>query len=219
MSRSFLPVFAAITTVLAVPDATIAQDTVAPSEDAAERIIRQVIERTLEAAAEEIRGDTWGDPAEPWDDPDATDGYEAWPGDATLETRRQLDRLYAQHDRKLAKLEAQLDRKLRKAEREYARETRREHRPRKIEKTPRQIRRESRSGLRQIRGQGRRGKPPVRRQARPTPKPAIHRLTARRKSPPHPDLLPRGEKGKKCGLDGRATLGRKALALRARGFG
>ena len=134
MSRSFLPVFAAITIVLAVPDATIAQDTVAPSEDAAERIIRQVIERTLEAAAEEIRGDTWGDPAEPWDDPDATDGYEAWPGDATLETRRQLDRRYAQHDRKLAKLEAQLDRKLRKAEREYARETRWEHRPWKIEK-------------------------------------------------------------------------------------
>ena len=111
-----------------------AQDTVAPADDAAERIFREVIERTLEAAAEEIRGDTSGNPDETWDDPDATYDYETWPSEDSLETQREFDRLYTRHDRKLAKIEEQLDRWLRKAERKYARETRREHRPWKVEK-------------------------------------------------------------------------------------
>ena len=134
MSRSLVSYFEAITIALAGTGGANTQDAVASADNAAERNFRAVIERTLEAAAEEMRGDTWGDPAEPWDDPDATDDYEAWPTDATLETRRELGRLYDRYDRRLAKLEAQLDRRLRKAERTFAHETRRQHRPWKIEK-------------------------------------------------------------------------------------
>lgn len=132
MSRSFSSYFAAVAIVLASalagPGAAIAQNTVYPSEDTAESVFLDVIERTLDAAADEIRRGRWGDPD------DSSGDYEAWPTDEDLETQRKLDRLYARHDRTIAKLEKQLDRRLRKAEKNFAHGPRRGHGPWKADK-------------------------------------------------------------------------------------
>ena len=143
MSRSFVAILAAIAIftagALSGSGAAKAQDYGAPGDDLAETIFRDIIDRTLEAAAEEIRRSTWGDPAETWpdtwDNPDAADDeYRAWPADASPDTLHRLDKLYARHDRRIAKLEAELDRELRKVERRYQHSIEGEYRPRKIEK-------------------------------------------------------------------------------------
>ena len=130
MSRSLMPHFLAIalfvTGGLATPSIASIEDAGLASEDLLDGILRDVIDRTLDAAREEVRRNTWVDPADP------ADAYQPVPADASAETRRELDQLYAEHDREIAKLEAELDHKLGKAESEFEREAAKEDETKKI---------------------------------------------------------------------------------------
>jgi hypothetical protein len=126
MSRSLVPILAALSFVFSTGQfrPALALETAASNETLAETIFRDIIDRTLEAAVEEIRGGASDD----------LDEYETWSEDASPEALDRLDRLNARHDRRLAKLDRELERDLRKAERDFARHTDHHHGPRKSEK-------------------------------------------------------------------------------------
>jgi len=101
------------------------------SEDYVEGIIRDVIDRTIDAARDEVRRNTGIDPLERGYDPSRK--YSPAPANASDETHRELQQLNAKHDRKIAKLEDELRRKLDKAEAEFEREAAKEDKPEKVE--------------------------------------------------------------------------------------
>ena len=94
-------------------------------------IIQDVIDRAVDAARQEVRRNTGGDPLQRGYD--RSRSYQPVRGDASEETRRELQKLNQEHDRKIAKLEAELARKLRKAEDEFRREAAKEDKAGKIE--------------------------------------------------------------------------------------
>ncbi len=101
------------------------------SEDYVEGIIRDVIDRTIDAARDEVRRNTGIDPLERGYDPSRK--YRPAPANASRETHRELRQLNAEHDRKIAKLEDELRRKLDKAEAEFEREAAKEDKPEKVD--------------------------------------------------------------------------------------
>lgn len=101
------------------------------SEDYVEGIIRDIIDRTVDAARDEVRRNTGIDPLERGYDPSRR--HRAAPANASDETHRELRHLNAEHDREIAKLEEELRRKLDKAEAEFAREAAKEDKPGKVE--------------------------------------------------------------------------------------
>ena len=107
-----------------------AQDAIS-SEDYVEGIIRDVIDRTVDAARDEVRRNTGIDPLERGYDPSRK--YRPAPANASEETRRELRQLNEEHDRKIAKLEEELRRKVKKAEDEFQRESEKEDKAEKID--------------------------------------------------------------------------------------
>ena len=101
------------------------------SQDLIDGIIQDVINRTVDAARQEVRRNTGIDPLQRGYDPSRS--YEPAPTDASEETRRELQKLNEEHDRKIAKLEEELQRKLRKTEDEFQREAAKEDKAEKIE--------------------------------------------------------------------------------------
>ena len=101
------------------------------SEDYVEGIIRDVIDRTIDAARDEVRRNTGIDPLKRGYDPSR--GYRPAPANASDETRRELRKLNAEHDREIAKLEEELRRKLDKAEAEFEREAAKEDKSGNVE--------------------------------------------------------------------------------------
>ena len=101
------------------------------SEDYVEGIIRDVIDRTIDAACDEVRRNTGIDPLERGYDPSRK--YRPAPANASEETRRELRQLNEEHDRKIAKLEEELRRKVKKAEDEFQRESEKEDKAEKID--------------------------------------------------------------------------------------
>lgn len=104
------------------------------AQSAAERlvddIIVDVIDRTAEAAREEVRRKTGINPLDRgYSD---KDDYLPAPSDLGDESVDELRRLDSEYDRKVAKLEDELKRKLNKAEREFRREAGKEDKPEKI---------------------------------------------------------------------------------------
>ncbi len=125
-----IPVIAfAIALVLGIFGASAQQPT--SSQQLIDGIIQDVIDRTVDAARQEVRRNTGIDPLQRGYD--ASRNYEPAPADASDETRRELQKLNEEHDRKIAKLEDELQRKLRKAEDEFQREAAKEDKVEKIE--------------------------------------------------------------------------------------
>ena len=125
-----IPVIAfAIALVLGVSGASAQQPSA--SQELIDGIIQDVIDRTVDAARQEVRRNTGIDPLKRGYD--ASKKYEPAPADASEETRRELQKLNEEHDRKIAKLEGELQRKLRKAEDEFQREAAKEDKAEKIE--------------------------------------------------------------------------------------
>lgn len=100
------------------------------SQGLLEGILQDVIDRTLEAAREEVRINTGIDPLRRGYDPRRR--YRPAPTDTSVEARRELRQLTAEHDRKIAKLEEELHRKLDKAEVEFERDAAKEDDPEKL---------------------------------------------------------------------------------------
>lgn len=100
------------------------------SQELIDEIIRDVIDRTVDAARQEVRRNTGIDPLQRGYDPSRS--YQPAPTDASEETRRELQQLNGEHDRKIAKLEEELERKLRKAKDEFQREAAKEDKAEKI---------------------------------------------------------------------------------------
>ncbi len=124
-----IPVIAfAIAVVLGVSGAFARQPS--SSQELIDGIIQDVINRTVDAARQEVRRNTGIDPLQRGYDPSRS--YEPAPTDASEETRRELQKLNEEHDRKIAKLEGELQRKLRKAEDEFQREAAKEDKAEKI---------------------------------------------------------------------------------------
>ncbi len=94
-------------------------------------IIQDVIDRSVDAACQEVRRNTGIDSLQRGYD--RSRSYQPVRSDASEETKRELQKLNAEHDRKIAKLEAELRRKLRKAEDEFRREAAKEDKAEKIE--------------------------------------------------------------------------------------
>ncbi len=115
---NLIPVVAAITLALGISIASAQQSS--SSQALIDGIIEDVINRTIEAAQQEVRRNTGIDPLRRGYDPARS--YEPAPANASEETRRELRKLNEEHDRKIAKLEEELQRKLRKAEEEFQRE-------------------------------------------------------------------------------------------------
>ncbi|MCZ6742038.1 MAG: hypothetical protein O7D27_07750 [Alphaproteobacteria bacterium] len=101
-------------------------------QDLVDDIVRDVIDRTVEAARRAVLRNTGIDPLER--------GYHSGrrysraPSNASSETRRELRKLNQEHDRKIAKLEQELQRTLRKARAEFRREAAKEDKRGKIRK-------------------------------------------------------------------------------------
>ncbi len=124
-----IPVIAfAIAVVLGVSGASAQQPS--SSQELIDGIIQDVINRTVDAAHQEVRRNTGIDPLRRGYDPSRS--YQPAPTDASGETRRELQKLNEEHDRKIAKLEEELHRKLDKAEAESEREAAKEDKPEKI---------------------------------------------------------------------------------------
>ena len=100
------------------------------SQELIDGIIQDVINRTVDAARQEVRRNTGIDPLQRGYD--RSRKYQPAPTDASEETRRELHQLNGEHDRKIAKLEEELERKLRKAEDEFQREAAKEDKAEKI---------------------------------------------------------------------------------------
>ena len=107
-----------------------AQDAIS-SEDYVEGIIRDVIDRTVEAARDEVRRNTGIDPLKRGYDPSRR--HRRAPANASDETHRELRQLNTEHDRKMVKLEEELRRKLDKAEAAFDREAAKEDKREKVE--------------------------------------------------------------------------------------
>ena len=124
-----IPVFAfAIAVVLGVSGASAQQPS--SSQELIDGIIQDVINRTVDAARQEVRRNTGIDPLQRGYDPSRS--YEPVPTHASEENRRELQKLNEEHDRKIAKLEKELQRKLRKSEDEIQREAAKEDKVEKI---------------------------------------------------------------------------------------
>ncbi len=100
-------------------------------QDLIDGIIKDVIDRTVDTARQEVRRNTGNDPLKRGYDPSRR--YKPTPAGASQETRRELRQLNEEHDRKIAKLEEELGRKLNKAENEFQREAAKEDKADKIE--------------------------------------------------------------------------------------
>ena len=125
-----IPVIAfAIAVVLGVSGASAQQPS--SSQELIDGIIQDVINRTVDAARQEVRRNTGIDPLQRGYDPSRS--YGPAPNDASEETRRELQKLNEEHDREIAKLEEELQRKLRTADDEFQREAAKEDKAEKIE--------------------------------------------------------------------------------------
>jgi hypothetical protein len=93
-------------------------------------IIADVIDRTIDAAREEVRRNTGIDPLERGYD--RSRKYEPIRGDASDEARRELMKLNEEHDRKVVQLEEELQRKLEKERSDFRREAAKEDKSEKI---------------------------------------------------------------------------------------
>ena len=116
---------------LALSTSTSSAQQLSSSQDLVEGIIEDVINRTVEAAREEVRRNTGIDPLQRGYDPSRS--YEPAPSNASEETRRELQKLNEEHDRKIVKLEDELHQKLDKAQAEFEREAAKEDKREKIE--------------------------------------------------------------------------------------
>ena len=125
-----IPVIALAFTVLLGVSGAAAQ---APgsAQELIDGIIQDVINRTVDAAHQEVRRNTGIDPLQRGYN--RSRSYEPAPTDASEQTRRELQKLNQEHDRKIAKLEEELQRKLRKVEDEFQREAAKEDKAEKIE--------------------------------------------------------------------------------------
>ncbi len=101
-------------------------------------IIRDVVDRTLDAARNEVHRATGGDKARQNQPPPGRYGHA--PSGVNEETRRELRKPNDEHARKIAKLERELERKLEKAKREFRREAARENKRDKIRKKRKKLR-------------------------------------------------------------------------------
>ena len=119
----------AIAMVLGISGASAQQPS--SSQELIDGIIQDVINRTVEAARDEVRRNTGIDPLQRGYHPSRS--YKPVPAGASKETRRELRKLNEEHDRKIAKLEKELQRKLTKAEDEFQREAAKEDKAEKIE--------------------------------------------------------------------------------------
>ena len=125
-----VPVIAfAVAVVLGVSGASAQQPS--SSQELIDGIIQDVINRTVDAARQEVRRNTGIDPLQRGYN--RSRSYEPAPTDASEQTRRELQKLNQEHDRKIAKLEEELQRKLRKVEDEFQREAAKEDKAEKIE--------------------------------------------------------------------------------------
>ncbi len=118
----------AIAMVLGISGASAQQPS--SSQELIDGIIQDVINRTVEAARDEVRRNTGIDPLQRGYHPSRS--YKPVPAGASKETRRELRKLNEEHDRKIAKLEKELQRKLTKAEDEFQREAAKEGKAEKI---------------------------------------------------------------------------------------
>ena len=127
-------IFAVVLVLTAATGATSvsAQQPTTTSPDPLAGIIQDVIGLAIEAASEEVRRNTGIDPLQRGYDRQRNSGPA--PTNATQETRRELRKLNAKHDRRIAKLEEELRRKLDKAEAEFEREAAKDGKPKKIGK-------------------------------------------------------------------------------------
>ncbi len=119
----------AIAVVLGVSGASAQQPS--SSQELIDGIIQDVINRTVDAARQEVRRNTGIDPLQRGYN--RSRSYQPAPTDASEQTRRELQKLNQEHDRKIAKLEEELQRKLRKVEDEFQREAVKEDKAEKIE--------------------------------------------------------------------------------------
>ena len=101
------------------------------SQELIDGIIQDAIDRSVDATRQEVGRNTSIDPLQRGYDPSRS--YEPAAGDASEETRRELQKLNQEHGRKIAKLKDELRRKLKKAEDEFQREIGREDKAGKIE--------------------------------------------------------------------------------------
>jgi hypothetical protein len=106
------------------------------AQSAGERLvddfINDAIDRTAEAAREEVRRKTGIDPLDRgYGD---RDDYRPAPTDLRKESVDELRRLDSEYDRKVVKLEDELEQELNKVEREFRREAGKEDKPEKIQK-------------------------------------------------------------------------------------
>ena len=114
-----------------------AQRSRSPAQDLVDDIVRDVIDRTVEAARRAVLRNTGIDPLERGYD--SRRRYSRAPSNTSAETRRELRKLNQEHDRKIAKLEQELQRKLRKARAEFRREAAKEDKRGKIRKKRRKL--------------------------------------------------------------------------------
>ncbi len=125
-----IPVIAlAVALVLDVSGASAQQPS--SSQELVDRIIQDVINRTVETAREEVRRNTGIDPLQRGYDPSRS--YEPAPTGASEETTRELRQLNQEHDQKIVGLEEELQRKLKQAEDEFQRDAAKEDKADKIE--------------------------------------------------------------------------------------
>lgn len=111
-----------------------------PGSQAAElvdQIIHDIVLRTSEAAAEEVRRHTGIDPTIQGYRTDRE--YSATPDGLSGEDRKELQQLAAEHNRKIRNLQEELDRKLQKAQDEFEREARKERKAGNLEKKKRKL--------------------------------------------------------------------------------
>ncbi|PHQ15639.1 hypothetical protein [Marinobacter profundi] len=101
-----------------------------PGERLADEIVGDIIDRTADAARDEVRRQIGIDPLERGYG-DHERSHRA-PSRLSDETRRELYALDEEHDRKISQLERELEQKLNKAEAEFRREAAREDKPEKI---------------------------------------------------------------------------------------
>lgn len=115
---------------VAAQSATRAQSSTGNAQEVVDIIIEEVIDRTVEAARDEVRRNTGVDPLKRGYDPRRT--YEPVHAGVSAETRRELQQLNEEHDRTITQLETELQNKLDKAEAEFLREAEKEDKPEKV---------------------------------------------------------------------------------------
>lgn len=102
-------------------------------------ILREVVDRTMDAAREDVRAHTGVDLLERGYA--RNESHRSFPPDPPAEVRRELQQIEREHDREIAKLEEELHRKLERARAEFRREAAREDKPAKVRQKRRKLER------------------------------------------------------------------------------